>query len=111
MISSVSGRETDRFDVFGGSARVPLGGGSPHRSDLAAVRPFGLRFARPLPAPVEPVAASRLCPVRQIAVTVDGSDSPWYQVVSTSMTTTGESTDGTGSTGGEEWTPDQGALG
>lgn len=100
MISNATGRETDQISVFGGSARVPLGSGSSHRSDVAAALPFGLRFARPLPTPAEPAPASRLCPIRQIAVTVDGSDSPWYQVVSTSMTTTGESTDGTGSTGG-----------
>lgn len=105
--------ETGQDVVFGGSARVPLGI-SVHadgEADAAPARPFGLRFARTLPGAEVAVPPSRFCPDRQIAMTVDGSDSPWYRVVSTSMTTTGQSTDGGGSTGGEEWTPDQGMLG
>lgn len=71
----------------------------------AGVRPFGLRFA------VEPSAPAALLPPwrydvdRQIAVDTDGQ--PWYrQLVDMTMGSTGPSPDGTGNTGGEEWTPD-----
>lgn len=111
MNSSAMRCETEHVTVFGASARVPLGSSTHRGGEVTLPRPFGLRFARVLPAPAEPVPPSRFCPDRQIAVTIDGTDSPWYKVVGTSMSTTGQSTDGTGSTGGEEWTPDQGTLG
>lgn len=111
MSCSITNRETDHVTVFGGSARVPLGSGAHQPRDAAVAKPYGLRFARELAGPGYPVPLSRFCHDRQIAVTVDGTDAPWYRVVSASMTTTGESTDGTGSTGGEEWTPDRGTLG
>lgn len=69
------------------------------------VRPFGLRFT------VEPSASAVSLPPwrydveRQIAVDTDGQ--PWHrQLVDMTMETTGPHPDGTGSTGNEEWTPD-----
>lgn len=77
----------------------------PHdRPSAPGVRPFGLRFAVRMPGKALPVPPWRYCPDRQIAVTEDGR--PWRELVDMTMDTTGYSTDGTGSTGGEEYTPD-----
>jgi putative ATP-grasp target RiPP len=99
------------------SGRFPLG--RPPASDVISeqgpsqpgVRPFGLRFARPVDGPSPGTALPwRFCPARQVAVVDDGSGRAWYRQLGplrkTTMATTGPSPDGGGSTGNEEWTPD-----
>ncbi|MDM4718438.1 putative ATP-grasp-modified RiPP [Micromonospora sp. WMMA1363] len=69
------------------------------------IRPFGLRFATPLDSASPALPEWRWCPERQIGVTPDGE--PWHRTIAAgTKATTGQSTDGGPSTGGEEWTPD-----
>jgi putative ATP-grasp target RiPP len=71
----------------------------------AGVRPFGLRFTVEPSAPAASLPQWRYDVDRQIAVDTDGQ--PWHrQLVDMTMQTTGPHPDGTGSTGNEEWTPD-----
>lgn len=86
--------------------RVPLAWprtgqpGSVENASESSVRPFGLRFAVGVPAGV-PLPPWQYCPDRQIAVGDDGK--PWYRsLVDGTVRTTGPSTDGGPSTGGEE---------
>lgn len=82
--------------------------GQPGRVEAASpvgVRPFGLRFAVEPSGPVAVLPPWKYDVNRQIAVDRDGR--PWYrQLVDMTMGSTGPSPDGTGNTGGEEWTPD-----
>lgn len=98
------------------SARFPQGAGNfVHPASAAApstdgARPFGLRFARPRVAPAAALAqlpSWEYSHDRQIAL-VAGTGESWaiHAAGTGSMDTTGPSTDGSGSTGGEEWTPD-----
>lgn len=74
------------------------------QSAASGARPFGLRFAVGVPVGA-PLPPWRYCPDRQIAVGADGE--PWYRTLADgTMKSTGPSTDGGPSTGGEEWTPD-----
>lgn len=75
-----------------------------HTIDEDTPPPYGLRFAGPCgQGPRLPEVT--ICPETQIAHTADGV--PWYRtLVAMEMSTSGESQDGTGSTGGEEWSPD-----
>lgn len=95
------------------SARLPQGAGnfavatSDEPPSSGGVRPFALRVAgSPIPALGTQESADgegpRYCPRRQISI--DAAGRAWMG--KGEMTTTGQSTDGTGSTGGEEWTPD-----
>jgi putative ATP-grasp target RiPP len=69
------------------------------------IRPFGLRFAVKPGGQVAVLPLWRYDVDRQIAVDWDGQ--PWYRhLVDMMIRTTGPSPDGTGNTGGEEWTPD-----
>lgn len=71
----------------------------------AGTRPFGLRFAVEPGNPPAPVPEWRYCPEQQIALTPGGE--PWHRTLTDmTMNTSGPSKDGTGNTGGEEWTPD-----
>lgn len=76
---------------------------SGHGSE-SGVRPFGLRFAIAVPVG-DPLPPWRYCPDRQITIGADGQ--PWHRTLAGgTMKSTGPSTDGGPSTGGEEWTPD-----
>lgn len=99
--------------VVGESERFPTGLSQsfPVASDSApspqGVRPFGLRFAAPLPgagsATVVPL--SQWCDRQQLNVMPNGQ--PWHQSITAgTKKTTGHSTDGGPSTGGEEWSMD-----
>jgi len=93
------------------SARIPQGAGnvavstgSTEKPSTHGERPFALRFGQPrIPtAVVAEFPTWHYCEERQIAVDADGRPA----MAKGEMTTTGESTDGTGSIGGEEWSPD-----
>lgn len=92
------------------SARFPQSAGnvavysSTELPSTHGARPFALRFGQPRIAAAGVAEHPRwhYCQERQIAV--DAAGQPLMG--KGEMTTTGESTDGTGSTGGEEWTPD-----
>jgi putative ATP-grasp target RiPP len=102
-------RKHDDDPLVTATERIPLAWprtgdpvGPEHSSE--PVRPFGLRFAVGVPAG-EPLPPWRYCPDRQIALSADGE--PWYRTLADgTMKSTGPSTDGGPSTGGEEWTPD-----
>lgn len=66
---------------------------------------FGLRFTITPNPSASPPPDWWLDPESQIALTPDGT--PWYRTVKNlEMSTTGPSSDGGPSTGGEEWKPD-----
>ena len=102
--------EDQNTEYAAASARLPQGAGnfapgvSGEPPSSRGERPYVLRIGQVrVPAGVEVDDQMwRYCPRRQIAV--DAAGQPWMG--KGEMTTTGQSTDGTGSTGGEEWTPD-----
>lgn len=70
----------------------------------ATPRPYLLRFAAAATPPATPPPVT-VCPHSQTALLPDGT--PWHRhPTAMEMSTTGASSDGTGSTGGEEWKPD-----
>lgn len=75
-------------------------------SESVAPVPFGQQFAVDDAIPQE-VGGDRWqwCPRRQIAVASDGTPS-YRSMTGMVMSTTGPSSDGGPSTGGEEWRPD-----
>lgn len=69
------------------------------------IRPFGLQFATPLDSSTSELPKWSWCDKHQIGITPDGA--PWHRSIAAgTKKTTGQSTDGGPSTGGEEWTPD-----
>lgn len=108
-IASLHERDEDPFGTA--AERIPLARprvgheGATEATPESSVRPFGLRFAVGVPAVGAPLPPWRYCLDRQIAVGEDGE--PWRLVAGATMATTGPSSDGGPSTGGEEWTPDQ----
>ncbi len=94
-----------RFSLGRARFDVPVSIEAP--SELG-VRPYGLRFAVDVARSRVALGPWRFCHERQIAVTDDDHAVPWYRtLVDVTMPTTGESTDGGPSTGGEEWSPDK----
>jgi putative ATP-grasp target RiPP len=61
-----------QFPMTSAPFAVPEDGGNPSGP---ASRPWGLRWLRPAPALIPP--AYRYCPVRQVAVSTDGSGRLW----------------------------------
>ena len=101
IITDPLAADVERFPLTAPAFAPPAAGDEP-----SPCRPFGLRFV-PLTTPGEAVSAPRwrLCPVRQIAVTEDGT--PAHRtIIAMTMKTTGPSSDGGPSTGGEEYRPD-----
>lgn len=100
MTADLFGGVADRFPLTTPAFTPPPPGGA-----RSTCRPFGLRFAPPPAGGTEPVPGWVLCPVRQIAITADGT--PAHRtVIAMTMKTTGPSSDGGPSTGGEEYRPD-----
>lgn len=111
MTTTESIRVHDDDPLATAAERIPLGWSRFGKQTITegpspvSVRPLGLRFAVAPAGATADLPPWHYCPDRQIALGEDGE--PWYRSLTDgTMGTTGQSSDGGPSTGGEEWTPD-----